>query len=64
MLADAEDDWMFKAVFGEPRSGVVKSATTWLLVAGVLAAKITAAPSRMDTTAAVAALFVSTMSVT
>jgi hypothetical protein len=55
---------MFKAVFGEPRSGVVKSATTWLLVAGVLAAKITAAPSRMDTTAAVAALFVSTMSVT
>jgi hypothetical protein len=40
-------------------------ATTWLLVAGMLAAKITFdAPSTNVTTAAVAALFVRMMSVT
>lgn len=54
---------MLTAVLGEPRSGVVKLTEIWLLVAGMLTAKMTAAPSRIDTTAAVAALFDRTISV-
>jgi hypothetical protein len=64
MLADAEDDWMLSAVFGVPRIPVEAFQSIHPLVAETLHAQITVAPSRIDTTAAVAALFVRMMSVT